>query len=39
VAAGTYNWSFQIRSSVTYGGTSYIRCDANAICRIAVVEL
>lgn len=39
VAAGIYNWSFQIRSSISAGGTSYIRADSLNICRIAVVEL
>lgn len=39
VSPGTYNYSFQLRSSVTYGGTSYIRADATNICRMAAIEL
>lgn len=39
VAAGTYNWSFQIRSSGTYGGTSYIRAEANGPTKIMVMEM
>ena len=39
LSPGAYAWSFQIRSSSSYGGTSYIRSDVNNICRLAVVEL
>lgn len=39
LSAGTYSWSFQIRSSISYGGTSYVRADANGPCKILVIEL
>ena len=39
VTAGTYSWTFQIRSSLTFGGTSYIRADSSNILRLVAVEL
>lgn len=39
VSPGTYHYSFQLRSSATFGGTSYIRADAVNVCRMAVIEL
>jgi hypothetical protein len=39
VSPGTYNYSFQLRSSATYGGTSYVRADATNVCRIVAIEL
>jgi hypothetical protein len=39
LSAGTYSWSFQIRSSISYGGTSYIRAEATGPCKMLVIEL
>lgn len=39
MAAGTYSWSFQIRSSVTYGGTSNVSATATSPLKLAAVEL
>jgi hypothetical protein len=39
ITAGTYSFSFQIKSSATFGGTSHIRADSVNITRLAIVEL
>lgn len=38
IAAGSYDFSFQIRSDASIGGTSWVYCDTTQPCRIAVFE-
>jgi len=39
LSAGTYSWSFQIRSSISFGGTSYIRSTTDGPCKLLAIEL
>lgn len=39
LAAGTYTWTLQFRSSATYRGTSYIIADTTTPIELAVIEI